>query len=64
MSKTFTLDLETDEVTSMEAAIKECIAEIDRARENIKRDQDEIDVLKAETHIIIERLKKNVEASF
>ncbi len=64
MSKTFTLNLESEEVTSMEAAIKECIAEIDHARENIKRDQDEIDVLKAETHIITERTKKNVEASF
>ncbi len=64
MSKTFTLDLESEEATSFVSAIKECIAEIDRARENIKRDQDEIDVLKAETHIIIERIKKNVEASF
>jgi len=64
MSKTFTLDLESEEVTNMEAGMKECIAEIDQARENIKRDQDEIDVLKAETHIIIGRIKKNVEASY
>ncbi|MCP9493397.1 MAG: hypothetical protein MSG64_02970 [Pyrinomonadaceae bacterium MAG19_C2-C3] len=64
MSKTFTLNLESEEATNLVSAIKDCIAEIDRARENIKHDQDEIDILKAETHTIIERIKKNVEASF
>lgn len=64
MSKTITLDLESEDAMSMEAAIKECVAEIDRARENIVRDQSEIDVLKAETHIMMERIKKNVEATF
>lgn len=64
MNKTTTLDLESEDAMSMEIAIKECIAEIDRARENIMRDQSEIDALKAETHIIMERIKKNVEAAF
>ncbi len=64
MSKTIPLDLESEDALSLEAAIKECIAEIDHTRENIKRDQDEIDVLKAETHVIMERIKKNVEATF
>lgn len=64
MSKTITLDLGSEDAMSMEAALKKCVAEIDRARENIVRDQNEIDVLKVETHIMIERIKKNVEASF
>jgi hypothetical protein len=40
-----------------EAAIEECLAEMQRLREKIDRDQADIDRLKVETRAILARLK-------
>jgi len=40
----------------LEALISECLAEVERTREKMSRDQPEIDRLKSETRMMISRL--------
>ncbi|MEK6323378.1 MAG: hypothetical protein AABN33_17195 [Acidobacteriota bacterium] len=56
MDNPITLEPDT-ESAEIKAAVHECIEEIDRVREQMERDQDEIDELKAETREILARLK-------
>ena len=57
MSKVTTLDGEAGEPTDYRAAVSECIEKIDSLMEQMTEDQKEIELLKAETKEILERLK-------
>lgn len=52
----------TEESDNLRAAVGECIRHIDLAREQITRDQAEIDQLQTETRVILERLRVAVPA--
>ena len=56
MDNPITLEPEA-ESAEIKAVVHECIAEIDRVREQMETDQAEIDRLKAETREILGRLK-------
>jgi hypothetical protein len=47
---------ETEEDAELKALIAECVANVERAREKMIRDQVEIDRLKSETRVMIARL--------
>jgi hypothetical protein len=47
----------TDLPSNLPAAVGECIQRIDAARQQITRDQAEIDHLQVETRAILERLR-------
>ena len=53
----------TDEPSDLPAAVGECIRRIDIAREQITRDQTEIDHLQVETRAILERLRLALPAA-
>ncbi len=53
----------TDEPSDLPAAVGECIRRIDLTREQITRDQTEIDHLQAETRAILERLRLALPAA-
>ncbi len=57
MSKDITLEPTAEEAAQIEAASKELLAEIKRANDQMARDQQEIDRLKAETRAILAKLK-------
>ena len=57
MDKALDSDMSTDETADMKAAIEETCAEIARAVEQMRKDQAEIDQLKAETRAMLEKLK-------
>ena len=44
------------EIDQVSAWVDECLADVERAREKMSRDQNEIDRLKSETRIMIARL--------
>jgi hypothetical protein len=53
----------SDESSDLSADVRECIRSIDVAREQITRDQTEIDHLQEETRIILERLRLALPAA-
>lgn len=53
----------TDEPSDLPAALGECIRRIDVAREQITRDQTDINHLQAETRAILERLRLALPAA-
>ena len=57
MDKTLDSDISPDETADIKAAIEETCAEIARAVEQMRKDQEEIDQLKAETRAMLEKLK-------
>lgn len=64
MEKTTTFEpVDMDEPGDLPAAVGECIHRIDLAREQITRDQTDIDHLQAETRIILERLRLALPAA-
>ena len=56
MSKHRLLEPTADEATRIETAIKELLTQLQRANEQMTRDQREIDELKAQTRAILARL--------
>ena len=52
-----------DEPSDLPAAVGECIRRIDVAREQITRDQTDINHLQAETRAILERLRLALPAA-
>ena len=56
-SKTLSLDLPASEAERVEAAIRHCVLEMDRARKRMKQDQAKIDRLKAKTRGLLAELK-------
>lgn len=57
MDKTLDSDVSPDEAADIKAAIEETCAEIARTVEQMRKDQAEIDQLKAETRAMLEKLK-------
>lgn len=57
MSKVTTLHPTAEEPANYEEAVVQCIEKIDSLREQMAEDQEEINRLKAETRMILERLK-------
>jgi hypothetical protein len=57
MDKPLASDISSDEAADIKAAIEETCAEIARAVEQMRKDQAEIDQLKAETRAMLEKLK-------
>ena len=56
MSKSLTADMPTDEA-EVKAAIEKMLAEVEQNREKMKRDQEEIDRLKARTRAALAQLE-------
>jgi hypothetical protein len=56
MEKTSTVQPTDKEVVRLEAAIDQCLTEIDRLREQMKNDQDEIEKSRAKTSAILAQL--------
>jgi len=56
-TKTVTLEIPANEAGQFETLIKELVAKMDRARKQMKRDQAEIDRLKARTQATLAELK-------
>lgn len=57
MTKTLYIELTPKDQAKLSNAISKCIAEIKRARRAMKKDQVEIDRLKAETRSMLAELK-------
>jgi uncharacterized protein YaaN involved in tellurite resistance len=57
MSKILTSDLETGDTGEIQAAIEQIFVEIERNREQMERDQQEIDRLKARTRTMLAQLE-------
>ena len=64
MQKTATFEpTDSDEPSDLPGAVGECIRRIDVAREQITRDQTDIDHLQAETRTILQRLRLALPAA-
>ena len=57
MEKTIKIEVPADEVVQIQTAIQECIAEMQRANERMKKDQAEIERLKAKTRAMLAELE-------
>lgn len=57
MSKTSTPDVVANEDTDYEQAVEQMFDEMRQANEKMERDQEEIELVKAETREILARLK-------
>lgn len=57
MSKTLTDDAASDDSVEIQAAIGKIFADIERNREQMKRDQQEIDRLKARTRAMLAQME-------
>ena len=57
MDKTRTPDISSDDEAKIVSAIEDASAEISRALERMKKDQAEIDRLRAETRVMLHELK-------
>jgi hypothetical protein len=57
MSKILTSDLETGDAGKSQAAIEQIFVEIERDHEQMQRDQQEIDRLKARTRALLAQLE-------
>lgn len=57
MDKTWKWEPTADEVADIEEAIQQCVAEMERATEQMTRDQGDIEKLKAETRAILAALR-------
>lgn len=55
--KSVTVEIPANEAAEFKALIKELVAKMDRARKRMKRDQAEIERLKAKTHATLAELK-------
>lgn len=56
-SKTMALDIPKQEAAKIDAAIRECVTEMEHARKRMKQDQAEIDRLKAQTRALLSGMK-------
>jgi hypothetical protein len=56
-TKTITLEIPANNAVKFETMIRELVAKMDRARKQMKRDQAEIDRLKARTRATLAELK-------
>ena len=56
MSKNITLEPTADEAAEIQEAIQRLLAEIEHANEQMTKDQQEIDQMRAETRAILARL--------
>ena len=57
MEKTIKFEVPVDEAVQVQAAMQECIAEMQRANERMKKDQAEIERLKAKTRAMLAELE-------
>lgn len=57
MDKPINIEITANQAARLHDAFRECIAEIKRAREAMKKDQVEIERLKAETRSILAQVK-------
>ena len=56
-SKTMTVEIPAKEAAKLGSFLKQFVAAVDRAKRRMKRDQAEIDRLKAETRAVLTELK-------
>ncbi len=56
-TKSLTLEMPKAEAARVDAALKECLAEMERARKRMKSDLVEIDRLKAQTRALLAQMK-------
>ena len=57
MEKTIKIEVPADEAAQIQTAIQECIAEMQRANERMKKDQAEIERLNAKTRAMLAELE-------
>ena len=60
MNPTTTLETPTPEVVELQAGIAQCLAEIEQLREQMSRDQVEIDRSRKRTRALLAELKATV----
>jgi len=58
MAKTLTYQIGADEAKQLEAAIDECIAEMERANQRMERREAHIEQLKAETRAMLSQIRQ------
>lgn len=56
-TKSLTLEVPKAEAARVDAALKECLAEMERARKRMKSDQVEIDRLKAQIRTLLAQMQ-------
>ena len=57
MEKTIKIEVPTNESRRMQAAVEECISEMQRANDRMQKDQLEIEHLKAKTRAMLTELE-------
>lgn len=63
MEEVTTFESSAASESDQRAAVAECLRRIDSAREQITRDQADIDVMQSETRAILERLRTALPAA-
>jgi thiamine biosynthesis lipoprotein ApbE len=58
MAKIITYQIDADEARQLEAAVNECIAEMQQANQRMENRQVEIDRLKAETRAMLSQIRQ------
>lgn len=58
MAKTIICKIDADEATKLEAAVNECITQMQQANERMDARQVEIDKLKAETRAMLNQIRQ------
>jgi len=62
MPKAITHEIDVDEAKQLEAAVNECIAEMQEVNQRMDKRQVEIDTLKAETRAMLSQIHKLMAA--
>jgi hypothetical protein len=57
MDKTLAWEPTAEDIAAIDAAIKQCVAEMEQAQEQMRCDQADIEYLKAETRAMLATLK-------
>ena len=57
MAKTLTYQIDAEEAEKLEAAVNECVAEMQQANQRMDARQIEIDKLKAETRAMLDQIR-------
>jgi hypothetical protein len=58
MAKTLTYQIDADEAKQLEAAVNDCIAEMNTANQRMDQRQVEIEKLKAETRAMLNQIRE------
>ena len=58
MAKTLTFQIDADEAKQLEAAVDECITEMEQANRRMEKRQVHIEQLKAETRAMLDNIRQ------